>query len=267
MFSQTTTDNRQLNQTNLPGSLSIAPTNILDNGRQGVNYSEYVVRAKRSPHVQAGTHVGAGSRSGYNPKDESEPVSVQTNLDLEDKNKNEKGIRSKPNLNKKYGKDNSVKTVNKENTNEKGEFKKYRRDYKIENTVSINLEGKNVTVDELVYSIEQLCGIGTLLACVATTNEMYDLTMVNQECKEMLSEESEDDETDEELANDDRSDEADISGEGTENENETNNSTHDKMYPILKEANMDFEQAQINENSSSKKTSAPQKMKMGEKQK
>lgn len=26
------------------------------------------------------------------------------------------------------------------------------------------------------------------LACVPTTNEMYDLTMVNEECKEMLSE-------------------------------------------------------------------------------
>lgn len=56
--------------------------------------------------------------------------------------------------------------------------------------------------------------------------------------------ESEEDTTDDEHVNNARSDETDISGKGTGNENEANNFILDKMYPISKESCMDLEQTQ-----------------------
>lgn len=162
-------------------------------GQSGVKHTECDIGADRSLPVNSGKSLEAGRRFGYNPKDEG-ATGLGGSLGGNDKEENGNKNRSEQNndnsgnriLNKN---DNRTQHKDRErinNSNDGRETKKYRREYKIENTVSINLQGKTITLDELVESVERICGIGTLLACVENNKDVYDLTLVNQECKEMI---------------------------------------------------------------------------------
>lgn len=60
------------------------------------------------------------------------------------------------------------------------------REYKIENTVIVNAEGSDIDVNELLDSVEDLCGVDTIMGCVPCGNNTFEVTMINKDCSNNL---------------------------------------------------------------------------------
>lgn len=59
-------------------------------------------------------------------------------------------------------------------------------EYKIENSVIINVEGREIDEDDLLDSIEDLCGEDTVIACVPSGKYVFEVTMIDRNCSELL---------------------------------------------------------------------------------
>lgn len=66
------------------------------------------------------------------------------------------------------------------------ELEPSENEYRIENTVIVNVEGKLVEADDIIDSIEKLCGENTLIACVQCGRNTYEITMKNKESSDAL---------------------------------------------------------------------------------
>lgn len=59
-------------------------------------------------------------------------------------------------------------------------------EFKLENTVIVNVEGSEISIDELLDSIEDLCGNETVMGCVPCEGNVFEVTMINKDCSELL---------------------------------------------------------------------------------
>lgn len=67
------------------------------------------------------------------------------------------------------------------------ELEQSEDEYKIENTVIVNVEGKEVEADDIIDCIEELCGEDTVFACVLSAGNTYEVTMMNGDCKDAIT--------------------------------------------------------------------------------
>jgi len=66
------------------------------------------------------------------------------------------------------------------------EVKKIEKKYEMENTVLVNVEGRDVDSDDIIDSIEELCGEETVMACVPCGKNVYEVTMIDKDCRNIL---------------------------------------------------------------------------------
>lgn len=62
-----------------------------------------------------------------------------------------------------------------------------KRNYKKENTVEVSIqEGDKVDVMDILDEIEHMCGVGSILGCVQNARNVFDVTLADKSCKNVL---------------------------------------------------------------------------------